>query len=232
MKSIFIIGGSTGIGRATALQMAQEGHRVYATFNETTGLADTSNLTYHALNVTDDEPDLSYLPERLDGLVYCPGSINLKPFGRIKPQAFLDDFNLQVVGAIRLIQRVLPHLKQAEQASIVLFSTVAVQTGFNFHTQVASSKGAIEGLVRALAAEMAPRIRVNGIAPSITDTPLASKLLSSDDKKANNAQRHPLKKIGAPKDIAHMVSFLLSDKSNWITGQIMSVDGGMSALKI
>ena len=229
---MLVVGGSTGIGRAAAIMLAQEGHRVYATYNETTGLPDSDNLSYHFLNVADGDYDLSFAPDQLDGLVYCPGSINLKPFHRINPQSFIDDFSLQVVGAIKVIQSVLPNLKQAEQSSIVLFSTVAVQSGFNFHTQVAASKGAVEGFTRALAAEMAPRIRVNAIAPSITDTPLAHKLLSTDEKKANNAQRHPLKKIGAPEDIAHMVSFLLSDKSNWITGQIMSVDGGMSSLKI
>jgi len=125
----------------------------------------------------------------------------------------------------------LPRLKKSENASIVLFSTVAVQTGFNFHSQVAVSKGAIEGLSRSLAAEFAPKIRVNAIAPSLTDTGLASKLLSSEEKKQANAERHPLKKIGTPKDIAEMAVFLLSEKANWITGQILHVDGGMSSIK-
>lgn len=134
--------------------------------------------------------------------LYCPGSIQLKPFARIKAEDFAQDFQLQVIGAIRVIQQVLPILKASPQASIVLFSTVAVQTGFTFHTQVATSKGAIEGLTKALAAELAPKIRVNCIAPSITDTPLAGTLLSTPEKKEANAQRHPLKKIGAPEDIA------------------------------
>jgi len=169
--------------------------------------------------------------ESLDGLVYCPGSINLKPFHRIKPEAFVDDFNLQVVGAIKAAQAALPLLKKGTNPSIVLFSTVAVQSGFPFHSQVAASKGALEGLTRALAAEFAPTIRVNCIAPSITDTPLAERLLSSDEKREANAQRHPLKEIGNPDDIAHTATFLLSPKAKWITGQILHVDGGMSSIK-
>jgi NAD(P)-dependent dehydrogenase (short-subunit alcohol dehydrogenase family) len=165
-------------------------------------------------------------------LPYCPGSINLRPFERIKPIDFEIDYKLQVIGAIKIIQAVLPKLKKAENASIVLFSTVAVQSGFPFHTQVAASKGAIEGLTKALAAEYAPKIRVNCIAPSLTDTPLAANLLNNDQKKEANAARHPLKRIGAAEDIAHIAAFLLSEKASWITGQIMHVDGGMSSLKI
>ena len=180
----------------------------------------------------DEKFDPDYLPNELDGLVYCPGSINLKPFARIKPEEFTEDFNLQVGGAIRVVQAVLPRLKASEAASVVFFSTVAVQSGFNFHTQVSASKGALEGLTRALAAEMAPTIRFNCIAPSLTDTPLASKLLSNEEKKKANAARHPLKKIGNPADIAEMAAFLLSEKSGWITGQIFHVDGGISSLRI
>ena len=135
-------------------------------------------------------------------------------------------------GAIRIIQALLPKLKMAEQASIVLFSTIAVQTGFPFHTLVASSKGAIEGLTKALAAELAPKIRVNCIAPSITDTPLAAALLNTEEKKLANAQRHPLKQVGEANDIASMAEFLLTEKSKWITGQIFHIDGGMSTLKV
>ena len=164
--------------------------------------------------------------------VYCPGSIQLRPFGRIKPESFINDFELQVIGAIKVLHYVLPRLKASEHASVVFFSTVAVQTGFNFHSQLAVSKGAIEGLTRALAAEFSPNIRVNAIAPSLTDTPLAGKLLSSDEKKEANAMRHPLKKIGSPKNIADAALFLLTENSSWITGQIMHVDGGISTIKI
>jgi NAD(P)-dependent dehydrogenase (short-subunit alcohol dehydrogenase family) len=143
----------------------------------------------------------------------------------------MEDYHLQVLGAIKVIQNILPKLKSAENASIVLFSTVAVQLGFNFHTQVSTSKGALEGLTRALAAELAPVVRVNAIAPSLTDTPLAHKLLNNEEKKEVNGQRHPLKRIGHPKDIAEMAAFLLAEKSSWMTGQIIHVDGGISSIK-
>ncbi len=189
-------------------------------------------MQYHSLNVLDDNIDLNFLPEVVDSIVYCPGSINLKPFGRISPKEFMDDFNLQVTGAIKIIQAVLPRMKNSQNASIVLFSTTAVQTGFPFHTQVSVSKGAIEGLTKALAAEFAPKIRVNCVAPSLTDTSLAASLLNTDQKRESNAQRHPLKRIGIADDIANMVEFLLSEKASWITGQIMHVDGGISSLKV
>lgn len=232
MKNYLIIGGSSGIGKALVNTLADQNEQVFATFNENTAVEEAVNIKFHSLNVLDEALDLSFLPDQLDGLVYCPGSINLKPFARLKPKAFVQDFELQVVGAIKVIQAVLPRLKKSESAAIVLFSTVAVQHGFNFHSQVSTSKGALEGLTRALAAEFAPKIRVNCIAPSLTDTPLASKLLSTADKKAANAQRHPLKKIGQAEDLAQMAAFLLSDKAGWVSGQVIAVDGGMSTLKV
>lgn len=232
MKNYLVIGGSSGIGKALVDTLAAQNEQVFATFNENSTAGEAVNVNFQALNVMDETLDLSFLPDQLDGLVYCPGSINLKPFARLKPKAFVKDFELQVVGAIKVIQAVLPRLKKSESAAIVLFSTVAVQHGFNFHSQVSTSKGAIEGLTRALAAEFAPKIRVNCIAPSLTDTPLASKLLSTDEKKAANAQRHPLKKIGQAEDLAQMAAFLLSDKAGWVSGQVIAVDGGMSTLKV
>jgi NAD(P)-dependent dehydrogenase (short-subunit alcohol dehydrogenase family) len=229
LKNILIIGASSGIGKALANSLSKNGNQVFGTYNQTL-VESSENVNFIQFDVLDSELDLSFLPEKLDGLVYCPGSINLKPFARIKAEDFLSDYSLQVVGAVQVIQKVLPLLKASENASIVLFSTVAVQKGFNFHAQVAASKGAIEGLTRSLAAEFAPSIRVNAIAPSITDTPLASKLLASEEKKEANAQRHPLKKIGSPEDIAEMAAFLLSDQSSWMTGQILHVDGGMSSI--
>lgn len=228
MKKILVIGASSGIGQALTQQLQREGHQVIGTYrsNEVVG------SQFHYLDVMDEVISWDFLPEQLDGIAYCPGSINLKPFARIQPEAFEADYKLQVVGAVKVIQAALKSLKRSTAASIVLFSTVAVQSGFNFHSQVSASKGAIEGLTRALAAELAPKIRVNCIAPSLTDTPLAAKLLNSEDKKEANAQRHPLKKIGTPADIAAMATFLLSDKSAWISGQVMHVDGGMSTLKI
>ncbi len=232
MKNYLIIGGSGGIGMALAKQLAQSGNNVIATYNKNEPVQGDSNIRFHQLNVLDEIVNVDFLPDDLSGIAYCPGSINLRPFERIKPADFESDYKLQVIGAIKIIQAVLPKLKKAEYASIVLFSTVAVQSGFPFHTQVAASKGAIEGLTKALAAEYAPKIRVNCIAPSLTDTPLAANLLNSDQKKEANAARHPLKRIGAAEDIAHIAAFLLSEKASWITGQIMHVDGGMSSLKI
>lgn len=230
MKNYLIIGGSSGIGKALTEQLADEGE-VYATYNENETESHNANVNYYHLDVTSDEIELENLPEEIHGLAYCPGSINLMPFKRIKPTQFAEDFELQVNGAVKVIQKVLPNLKAAGNSSILFFSTVAVQNGFNFHAQVAASKGAIEGLTRSLAAEFAPAIRVNAIAPSLTDTPLAGKLLSTDEKKEANAQRHPMKAIGSPENIAELGKFLLSEKSKWITGQIIHADGGMSSIK-
>lgn len=230
MSKYLVIGASSGIGLASAQQLAAEGHQVIGTYFKTSDYPSTSGVQMHPLDVTNAALDLSFVTGPIDGVVYCPGSINLKPFKRITPEEFQEDFNLQVLGAVKVIQGMLSLL--SDKASVVLFSTVAVQTGFTFHSQVAASKGAIEGLTKALSAELAPKVRVNCIAPSITDTPLASKLLSSDDKKAANAQRHPLKKIGEASDLAHMTSFLLSEKAQWMTGQIIHLDGGMSSLRV
>lgn len=231
MANYLIVGGSSGIGKALAEQLVQEGHQVFATYNTHPLTSNNSQLTYHSLNVLDENIQLSFLPETLDGIAFCPGAIQLRPFARIQTTDFIADYNLQVVGAIKVIQAALPALKNAPQASIVLFSTVAVQLGLNFHSLVAASKGAIEGLTRSLAAELAPKIRVNAIAPSLTNTPLAAALLNSDQKMEANAERHPLKRVGTPEDIASMAAFLLSPKTSWITGQILSVDGGMGSLK-
>lgn len=231
MKNYAVIGGSSGIGKELANRLSQLGNKVYATYNVHKPENVKNHIEYHHLNVLASDPDFSFLPSRLDGLVYCPGNIDLKPFGRFKPDEFTRDFELQVGGAIKVLQASLLKLKSAEEASVVLFSTVAVQTGFPFHSKVAASKGAVEGLTRALAAELAPKIRVNAIAPSITDTPMAAGLLNSSEKKEANAQRHPLKRIGSPEDIAAMAAFLLSAEARWITGQVLHVDGGISSIK-
>ncbi|CAN5370387.1 SDR family oxidoreductase [soil metagenome] len=231
MATILIIGASSGIGSALSKQLIVKGHQVCGTYNKSSSSID-GFMKFQQLNVLDGSLDLSFVPDILDGLVYCPGTVNLKPFARIRPEDFIADYQLQLVGAVKVIQACLPKLKNSTDPSIVLFSTVAVQTGFNFHSLVAASKGAVEGLTKALAAEFAPKIRVNCIAPSITDTPLAGTLLNSAEKKEANAQRHPLKKIGKPEDLANLAEFLLSENSSWITGQILHADGGMSSLKV
>ena len=231
MANYLIIGASSGIGEQLANQLAEAGHQVFGTYFTHEPTARKQSIDYTHLDVLAEELNIDFLPETLNGIVYCPGSINLRPFARITPEDFNADFNLQVTGAVKIIQKALPKLKSAENASIILFSTVAVQSGLPFHSQVAASKGAIEGLTKALAAELSPKIRVNCIAPSLTDTPLASSLLNNEQKREANALRHPLKRIGTTADIANMAEFLLSEKASWITGQVMHVDGGMSTLK-
>lgn len=168
----------------------------------------------------------------VNGLAYFPGTINLKPFNRINEADFTADFSVNALGAAAFVQAYLPNLKNAEIPSIVLFSTVAVATGMPFHASVSMAKGAVEGLTRSLAAEFAPKIRVNCIAPSLTDTPLAEKLLGSPEKQEAGKNRNPLKQIGTTQDLASAIIFLLSEDSNWITGQVLAVDGGMGAVRL
>ena len=227
-KNYLIVGASHGIGEAIAHQLNQNGNQLYLVSRSSPQL-NGPHVHFQSIDVsTTFELEL---PPQIDGLVYCPGTINLKPFHRLTENDFLHDFQINFLGATKIIQQALKPLKNAPHASIVLFSTVAVQTGLSFHTSVAAAKGAIEGFGRALAAELAPSIRVNIIAPSLTDTPLASHLLSSEDKKQANAQRHPLKKIGTAEEIAKSAVFLLQEDASWITGQVLSIDGGLGKLR-
>ena len=230
MKNILLIGGSYGIGLAIAKELQFE-NNVYIASRSNVNLSDVKAI-HIAFDATTDTIDTSKLPTIIDGLVYCPGSINLRPFKGLKPEAFETDLQINFLSLVKVIQSVLPNLLASEQASIVAFSSVAATMGMPFHTSVAASKGAIEGFAKALAAEYAPKIRVNVIAPSLTDTPLADKFLNNETKQEKSAERHPLKRFGKPEDSAQMATFLLSDKSSWISGQIFHVDGGMSTLLI
>lgn len=230
MKNILLIGGSYGIGLAIAQELQYE-NKVYVASRSNEFITDL-HVTHIPFDATTDTLDTSKLPDFIDGLVYCPGSINLRPFKGLKIENFESDLHINFISMLKVVQTILPNLTASSQSSIVLFSSVAVSMGMPFHTSVSASKGAIEGFAKALAAEYAPKIRVNVIAPSLTDTPLANKFLNSEDKKEKSAQRNPLKKVGTSEDIAQMASFLLSDKSNWISGQIFHVDGGMSTLLV
>lgn len=223
-KNIVIIGGNSGIGKAIAKLAEEKGATLF--------LYSRSGEGTNLLDISEDFDQMPNLPDTIDGLVYCPGTINLKPFHRISIADFQAEMNINFYGAVRVLQACMKNLKKADYASVVMFSTVAVQTGLGFHAGIASAKGAIEGLTRSLAAEWAPsHIRVNAIAPSLTDTPLAQQLISTEEKKAASDKRHPLGRIGTPEDIAAAAIYLLGEESSWMTGQILHVDGGMSALK-
>ncbi len=225
-KHYLIIGGTSGIGRALADNLAADGNNVIIT-----GRSDSKGAShkFYALDALDEEPSFPDL-EEIDGLAYCPGTINLKPFRTLSASDYMNDINVNLLGAVKAIKKY--HSSMNVGASIVLFSTVAVGTGMPFHASVAAAKGAVEGLTRSLAAEFAPKIRVNAIAPSLTETPLASGLLNNESKMKNATERHPLKRIGQPEDIASLASFLLSDNSRFISGQIISADGGLGSLKL
>ena len=228
-KNILIIGGSSGIGLALA-DLLSSSNNIYVASRSSDNLAGL-NAHHITFDATSEILDTSLLPEKLDGFVYCPGSINLRPFKGLSVEAFEKDFQINVTGAINSLKNVLGNLSASGNASIVFFSTVAVQTGMPFHSSVAASKGAIEGLTRSLAAEFAPKIRVNAIAPSLVNTPLASKFLNNDTKLEKANERHPLGRIGSAKEIAQATAFLLGEESSWMTGRVLQLDGGIGNLK-
>ena len=227
-KNILLVGGSKGIGLATVKLLAKD-HNVFIISRTKDGLVDL-DVTHLKFDATRDKVSDLQLPEIIDGFVYFPGSINLRPFHMIRPEVFREDMEINFFSLMEIVQKILPNLKRSEQASLIFFSTVAVKVGMPFHTSVAAAKGAIEGFAKALAAELAPAIRVNVIAPSLTNTTLAGKMLSTEEKVVKMGERHPLKRVGEAKDIANMVEFLLSEKSSWMTGQVLGIDGGLSAI--
>jgi len=227
MKTYIVVGGSKGIGNAITTTLL-ENHKVI-NISRSKPEREHDNLTHHSCNVLNEElPDIA----EADGLVYCPGSINLKPIGRFDLDEFRDDYEINVIGAVKAIQKYLNVLKKGNDPSIVLFSTVAAKLGMPFHASVAAAKSGVEGLVKSLGAEMATSLRINAIAPTVTDTDLASKLLRNDKMIQNITERHPMKKFLKPEDVAGMAEFLLSEKAGSISGQVFEMDCGIVSFKI
>ncbi|MCG9791078.1 SDR family NAD(P)-dependent oxidoreductase [Flavobacterium algicola] len=227
MKNILIVGGSKGIGNAILLQQLENNKII--NISRTAPEITHDNLTHFSVDISKEElPEL----ESLDSIVYCPGTINLKPITGLSLDDFRHDFEVNVIGAIKTIQKYLPLLKKGDKPAIVLFSTVAVKLGMPYHSSVAASKAAIEGLVKSLGAELAPTIRVNAIAPTITDTTLAANILRNDRMKENMVERHPMKGYLNSEEVASMAAFLLSEQSKSMSGQIIPMDYGIVSFKI
>ena len=227
MKKILVIGGSKGIGNAIIKSLVDE--NLVINISRSAPLLSHTNLTHFSCDIlSDDLPEI----EAIDSLIYCPGSINLKPISRLKLEDFRNDFEINVIGAVKAIQYYLPLLKNGSKPSIILFSTVAAKLGMPFHASVAAAKSAVEGLTKSLGAELAPLIRVNAIAPTVTDTELASKLLRNERMIENITERHPLKKYLDPKEVADLAAFLISEKASSISGQIFELDCGIVSFKI
>lgn len=231
MANILLVGGSHGIGLAMREQLLAADHQVWLACRSPEQLPAHRNLTPIHWDAMQAPFPAEALPAHLHGVAYCPGSITLKPFARLTEADFLHDWQLNFLGAVRTLQAARPALQAAGQAQVLLFSSVAAQTGLNFHASIAAAKAAIEGLTRALAAEWAPAIRVNAIAPALIDTPLAAALLNTDAKRQAMAERNPLKQIGSAQAVAELACWLLTATHHFATGQVFALDGGLSRLR-
>lgn len=230
MSHFVVIGGSKGVGFGIVKKLTDEGHSICVLSRTADNLLGLQNVTHIPFDVTKDEIAADRLPEEIAGLAYCPGTINLRAFRSLKPEVYREDFELNVVGAVKCLQAALPGLSKAGAASVLLFSTVAVGQGLPMHASVAASKGAVEGLTKTLAAELSPSIRVNCIAPALTQTSLTDRFFADATRAAALAEKYPLKRTGTVEDIASVGHFLLTG-GNWITGQVLGVDGGMSSVR-
>ena len=235
MKKL-ILGATGSIGSSLARKIVDDGGEVHLTGRDEsilTDLASELNATFTVCDVLEENfsekifNDLGESP--INGLAYCVGSIDLKPLKLTKKSDFMQSFNLNLISATEVIKSLADNLKK-NKGSIVLFSTVAVKQGFPNHAIVSSAKGAIEGLTLALAAEFAPNVRVNCIAPSLTNSKISNFLLKNEKVAEGIAKMHPMKRIGEGGDSASVAKFLLTDESSWITGQILGVDGGRSSV--
>jgi NAD(P)-dependent dehydrogenase (short-subunit alcohol dehydrogenase family) len=227
MRTVVIIGGSRGIGNAVLTNLI-DNNRVI-NLSRTEPDITHPNLTHFKRNIISDE--LPYF-EKIDALVYCPGSINLKPIKLLTNKDFREDFEINVIGAVTAIKTYLSSLEKSNNPSIVLFSSVATSLGMPYHSSIAASKSGLEGLVKSLGAELASKIRINAIAPTVTDTDLSSKLMRNTKMKELLAERHPLKKYLTPQEVAEMATYLISEKSSPITGQIFKLDCGIVSFKV
>jgi NAD(P)-dependent dehydrogenase (short-subunit alcohol dehydrogenase family) len=227
MRNILIIGGSKGIGNAI-LKQQLEGNHIHNISRNAPEISHP-NLTHYSLDVLNDNlPDI----DAIDSIIYCPGSINLKPIGSLSIDDFRTDFEINVIGAVKTIQKYLAVLKKGNNPSIVLFSTVAAKLGMPFHASIATAKAGVEGLVKSLGAELASVVRINAIAPTITETTLAAGILRNDRMKENMVERHPMKGYLKPEEVADMADFLLSEKAKSISGQVFEMDYGIVSFKI
>ncbi len=226
-KKYIVIGGSSGIGLSIVNQLTSGGHQVEHFARNEGDWPEKDLVTHHTLDITSGKFPEEDVVESASGMVYCPGTINLKSFQQLKEEDFRNDLEINLMGAVRAVKLFYKALRKGKPSSIVFFSTVAVNPGMAFHTSIGAAKGAVEGMARSMAAEFAPNIRVNVVAPSLTDTPLAEKLMGSEDRREASKKRHILGRLGRPEDIANMAVYLLSEKAGWITGQVIGVDGGI-----